>query len=144
MRTAARWSIFAVLSCLPLVGADPIYGNWDMRVEDRNNVVKAQSMKVEQVAGATRFSFTLDIKGQPLNYYFITKFDGAPVDAISNGKAFSKITMKKISPYEYDQISKDGTSDQHYRLRISSDGKTLVTEGTSVTDGKSTHVRVIF
>jgi hypothetical protein len=144
MRIAVRCAIFALLLWLPLPAADPIFGTWEMRKEDVNDVVKSQTMIVEPTAGGARFSFKLSIKGQPLTYYFITRFDGVPVDAINNGKSFSKITMKKISPREYDQISRDGTSDQHFRLRISPDGKTLVTEGTSVTDGNSISVKVVF
>jgi len=144
MRTAFVCPILALLLCLPLLAADPIYGTWEMRKEDANEIIKSQTMKVEQLAASSRFSFVLDIKGQALTYYFDTKFDSLPVDAMSNGKAFSKITMKRISPREYDQISKDGTSDQHFRLKITPDGKTLVIEGSSLTEGKSTPVKITF
>lgn len=141
MRTASR--LMSLVVCLPLMAASPIIGVWHMRPGADG---MDQVMRVEETAQGVRFTCDIEIKagGNKLSYYFVTKMDGAPVDAVSSGKPFSKMTAKRVSPYEYEFTANDKVTTQHYKSVISKDGKLLTTDGAIVANGSSIPVHQVF
>jgi hypothetical protein len=99
---------------------------------------------VEEVSGGTKFSFDVVMAKSKFSYYYITRFDGAPVDAIMKKKPFSKVKVTKISPVAYETTVTDLTTEQHYTSTISKDGKTLTNEGTGQANGQPLVVHIIF
>jgi hypothetical protein len=140
MRT---WLVLLLL-CLPALAADPIYGVWRMRDDPQNPSMKSQQMKVEEVAGGTKFSYDIVMAKSKLAYFYVTKLDGEAVDAFMKKKPFSKVRVKKISPNVYETTVTDLTTEQHYTSTISKDGKTLANEGTGQANGQSIVVHLIF
>jgi hypothetical protein len=136
--------LFALVLCFSANAADPIFGVWRMRTTGKNEMLKSQVFKVEEVAGGARFTYDIEMGKSKISYFFVTRFDGNPVDAIMNGQPFSRIRMKKVSPYEYDMTAVDQATEQHHKTTITSDGKTLATDGTIKTNGKSIPAHVVF
>src|SRR3954469_22853458 len=102
-----RLALTALLLCLPAMAAEPIVGIWKMRDDPQNPGMKSEQMKVEEVAGGTKFSFDIVMAKAKMAYFYVTKLDGAPVDAFMKKKPFSKVKVKKISPLVYDTTVTD-------------------------------------
>ena len=137
-------SIVLLLLNLPLMAEDPIYGTWRMREDRQNPSLKSQVMKIEEVAGGTRFTFDIVMTKTKLSYYYITKLDGEAVSAIMKKKQFSTVRVKKISPLEYETTVTDLTTEQHFTSTISKDGRTLTNEGTAQANGQTLPVHQVF
>ena len=144
MRLALRFSIPILFLCLPAFAADPIFGVWKMRDDPQNPAMKSQQMKVEEVSGGARFSFDIVMAKSRISYFYVTKLDGEAVSAIMKKKPFSKVSVKKISPFLYETAVMDLTTEQHFTSTISKDGKILTNQGTGQANGQSIVVHLVF
>jgi hypothetical protein len=144
IRSAVRYSLPILLLCLPLLAADPIYGVWKVREDAQNPALKSELMKVEEVAGGTKFTFDIVTTQQKLSYYYITELDGKPVSAMAKKKPFSQVKVKKISPFEYETTMLDLTTEQNYKSTISKDGKTLINDGTGQARGQTLTIHKVY
>lgn len=144
MKCLQRAICFLLLAATPALAADSIYGVWRMRPDPGSDGPKGQVVTVEPYGGGVKFSYDIDLGGQHLQYEFVTKMDGAPVPATSQGKEMMKVWVKKISSNEYDSGSNAGTTETKFKGIISPDGKTWTTDGTIKTGNNSIPSRVVF
>jgi hypothetical protein len=144
MRVVLRLLLLSFALLSPLIAADPIYGVWKMRESNQTPGLKSEVMKVEVVPDGTRFTIDMVTAKAKLSYYYVTKLDGQPVTAMMKKKPFSKIQVRKISPFEYETTMLDLTTEQNYKTTISQDGRTLTNEGTGQANGQPLTVHIIF
>lgn len=144
MQAVLRLSLLGLVFLLPVMATDPIYGVWKMRESNQSPGLKSEVMKVEEVAGGTRFSIDMVTAKAKLSYYYVTKLDGQPVTAMIKKKPFSQIKVRKISPFEYETTMLDLTTEQNYKTTISHDGRTLTNEGSGQANGQPLTVHIVF
>jgi hypothetical protein len=115
-----------------------------MREDTRTPGMKSEVMKVEEVAGGTRFSFDIVTVKAKLSYFYVTKLDGEVVSAMMKKKPFSQVRVKKNSPFEYETTVTDLTTEQNYKTTISKDGRTLTNDGSGQANGQPLTVHSVF
>ncbi len=141
LRTVA---FLMLLTALPLVAADPICGVWQMRKDEKKQQLQGQVVTVEPSGGATKFSYDIAMGKTRIQYSFVTKMDGEPVPAMSNGKEFMKVWVKKISLYEYDSGSVVQGTETRFKGKISADGRVWTTDGTIRSGEQTIPSHVVF
>jgi uncharacterized protein (DUF2147 family) len=131
MRLLRSALMCVLLLTLPVSAAEPFSGVWKMRPSTAGDTTK-QTVTIEQVADGVKVTTEIDFgNGTGMSTTYITKLDGAAVPVYSSGKVVMTLRAKKTGPNTYEGSTDGPGGTSAYKTTISSDGKTMTTEGTS-------------